>query len=261
MRVQMRTQMFYRSDFLLALVGLFLQIYLLKVVWSAVFPRSGHADGAGGRDLTMSAQITYVTLSSIQYWLFNPWDLSRIPERVRDGKVAGDLSRPVAFTGQMLAAQAGVTCAMLPFALVALPFAVVVGGTAPPASNAAALAYAASLLPAYLVTLLLSAAVSMTAFWTMEVSGIFMIYRMVAQFFAGALVPLWFMPGWMAGAAQVLPFQATIYTPVALYLGQIDGAAEVARAIGTQWAWAVAAWLGLRTVWRRALRRVVVQGG
>ncbi|GAB2905474.1 ABC transporter permease [Streptomyces mayteni] len=262
-RLHARAQLAYRADFVIRVLWLLLQVYLLALVWRAVYPESGTADAHGGRQVTLATQLAYVTYASVQNWLLNPAgvDPSPLHQRVREGSVAVDLVRPVAFPTQMLAAQAGTVLAGVPFAALALPLAVVAGGAQAPASTGAALAYALSLLPAVLNTLLLAVIVSMVCFWTLEVVGIFVIHRIVAQFFAGALVPLWFMPSWLADLAQLLPFQTTTYTPIALYLGHLEGAGPVLAALATQCGWTAALWLILRLVWARALHRVVVQGG
>jgi ABC-2 type transport system permease protein len=51
----------------------------------------------------------------------------------------------------------------------------------------------------------------MVAFWTLEPQGIMLVYRMAGQFLSGALVPLWFMPSWLRGIAQWLPFQGMTF--------------------------------------------------
>jgi ABC-type uncharacterized transport system permease subunit len=261
MKAQIRSQMIYRSNFLFSLIGLLMQVYLLKVVWTAAFPDDGSATGADGRPITLAVQISYSTLAAVQYWLFNPWAMSTVPQRVRDGKVAVDLARPIRFTAQSSFAQAGVTLAGAPFVLIALPFAVLLGGAQTPASVGEGFLYVLSLLPAFLIALLSAAIIGMIAFWTLEIGGILMIYRMIAQFFAGALVPLWFMPGWLAGLANWLPFQATTYTPIAIYLGYYRDGGEIAQALAVQFGWVLVLWMLLRLVWSRALHRVVVQGG
>ncbi|MFI1018488.1 ABC transporter permease [Streptomyces sp. NPDC020965] len=259
--MQARAQLVYRSDFLFGLGGLLLQIYLLKMVWTAVFPSSGAVAGEGGRSITLATQIAYATLAGVQYWLFNPAMSSLIPDRIREGSVIVDLVRPVRFTAQALFAQFGTTLAMAPFAVCALPFAVLVGGMQSPESTGVACVYAVSLALAYLVNTLLSVIVVMGAFWVIEIGGIYLIFRMVSQLLSGALVPLWFMPDWLAESVRFLPFHATTFTPISLYLGQAGGAGEMAAAIGVQVLWVVILWIALRIVWSRALRRVVVQGG
>ncbi|WP_380280725.1 ABC transporter permease [Kitasatospora purpeofusca] len=262
-RVQARTQRVYRTDFLFGMVGLLLQIYLLRLVWTAVYPGSGSAGAGPGREITLATQIAYVSLASVQAWLANSdaRTLATIQLRIREGAVALDLARPVRFTAQMVAARAGGTLAMLPFAGCALVFSVLAGGAQAPASVPALLAYAASLVPAYASALLLGVTVSMISFWTLELDGFYSVYLMAAHFFSGALVPLWFMPEWLADVTRLLPFQTMVYVPTALYLGQLSGARAVLEALAVQCGWAVALWLLLRLVWSRALRRVVVQGG
>jgi len=74
------------------------------------------------------------------------------------------------------------------------------------------------------------------------------------------LIPLWFMPGWLRASVEWLPFQAQVYTPVSIYLGQTRGG-EAAALVAVQLAWVVVLVVLLELVWRRARYRVVVQGG
>lgn len=254
-RMQFATVLTYRADYLLTALMLLVQVYLLRVVWTAVYADRGTANG-----VAVQTMIAYATLATLQFTLFNPWRFSQIPQRVREGKVAMDLLRPVGFCGQMLAAQVGGTAALAPFLLLVLPFALLVGGAAAPPSAWAAPAYAVSLLLAYVISQLLALLVGMVAFWTVENTGIFMIYRIAAQFLSGAMVPLWFMPGPLRAVAQVLPFQATAYTPTATYLGEIHGTG-LAVALGVQAMWVALLAALTRLVWARAVHRVVVQGG
>jgi ABC-type uncharacterized transport system permease subunit len=94
----------------------------------------------------------------------------------------------------------------------------------------------------------------------MEISGIFLIYRMVSQFLSGALLPLWFMSRPLRLVSQVLPFQAVTYTPTAIYLGRLTGT-RVLSGVALEAGWVVVLWLATRLVWSRAVHRVVVQGG
>lgn len=260
-RMQFRTVLVYRSDFLIAMVVLLLQIFALRVLWTAVY--DGRESVAGNGDagqIALSTQIAYATLAALQFWLFNSWAGSPIPARIREGKIAIDLSRPIGLLQQGISGSVGATVALVPFAVLALPFAMLVGGAAEPASFTALIGYVVAMVVAYAIATLLTTLTSMISFWTLETSGFILSYRVFAQFFAGALVPLWFMPDWMRAVAEVLPFQATTYAPVAIYLGQIEGTA-VWMAIGLQVFWVAVLWLLLRLVWSRALRRVVVQGG
>ncbi|MGA5469184.1 ABC transporter permease [Streptomyces arboris] len=254
-RMEFRAALTYRTAYLSSFAMMLLQIWLLTVVWKALYDGRAEVDG-----LSLTTMTAYATLTTLQYQLVSPWRSSPVDQRVREGKVAVDLLRPVGFPGQMLAGQLGWASAAVPVLLVALPFALLIGAGQAPASAAAGFAYPVALIGALLVNQLLGLLLGMVSFWTLEVSGALMAYRFVAQFFSGALVPLWFMPGPVRVAAEWLPFQATAYTPAAVYLGQVEEAGIVA-ALGVQLAWIAA--LGALTtfVWSRARHRVMSQGG
>jgi ABC-type uncharacterized transport system permease subunit len=160
----------------------------------------------------------------------------------------------------MFAHLAGSSFATMLFALCALPLVALAGTLGAPASGSAFLLYLLSFVGGYVITALLTLIVGMVAFWTMEISGLTMLYYLVNQFFAGALVPITLFPGALRVLANLLPFQATTYAPVSIYVGRLTGA-DAWRAIGVQVVWVVLLTLCATAMWRRALHRVVVQGG
>lgn len=254
-RIQFRTALTYRADYLINFVGILVQVYLLRVVWTAVYDGRATVDG-----VPLATIIAYSTLAVVQHALFNPWNFSSIPQRVREGKIAVDLLRPVGFVSQAFAGQAGVTLALLPLMVLVTPLAILLGGMARPADTGAVFGYAASLALGYVISAQLAVVVGCLAFWTTELTGVFIIYRTTSQFLSGALVPLWVMPDWLQHIAQLLPFQATAYTPTAIYLGRLTGT-DMLVGLAAQVGWVVVIAGIARLVWSRAVHRVVVQGG
>lgn len=245
----------YRADYLLAMAGLLVSVYLLRVVWVAVY---GHRQAMAG--VSLPEQIAYSSIVTVQAWLITPSALYDVAQRVREGAVGMDLLRPIGFLQQVVIGQAGSTLAALPFMFVLVPAALLIGRALPPVSALAAAQYVLALFIGWVIMSLLGAVVGMLAFWTLEVSGTFTVYQMVSSFLAGSLVPLWFMPSWLHTIAAALPFEASSYVPLALYLGRTHGTAAWLL-LAEQAGWAIAAWFVLKLVWSRALRRVVIQGG
>lgn len=250
-----REMMAYRGNFLWSLIGLAVQILLLSLVWRAVYDGRDQVDG-----VDLPTMVAYVTLANIQLWVVMTASYNLLPHRVRDGKIAMDLCRPVGVFEQVLAGQVGRMVAILPFGLIAVPLGMLAGELRPPASAVAAGGYVVSLTLAFGIAVLADTVIAMTVFWTMEARGIQFIYRNIAQFLAGGLVPLWFMPDWLRAVAEALPFQAMTYTPVSVYLGRLTGP-DLARALAVQALWLAGVYLLGRLVWRRALHKVVIQGG
>jgi ABC-2 type transport system permease protein len=78
--------------------------------------------------------------------------------------------------------------------------------------------------------------------------------------FSGMLIPLAFFPAGLRTLAEWLPFQGIVYTPVMIYLGQIQGQALL-PALVVQVGWVALLWIGARLFWSRAVRALDVQGG
>jgi ABC-2 type transport system permease protein len=245
----------YRLELMFNMVGLLLRVFLLSMVFRAVYAGRATVDG-----IALDQVITFVTLANLQNVLLSPMIADHIRERIRDGSVVYELGRPPSFLGQLLALQAGSTAALVPFVMLALPFAWLVGGIMPPPTLAAALLYVLSLVLGYIIGVLLSVLIGLAAFWTTEIGGFLMIYMFVNRFFGGALVPLWFFPPLLRRLAEALPFQAQTFIPLSLYSGQSAGV-DAAGALVLQLGWVTLLAAVDWTVWRRAMRRVVVQGG
>ena len=253
--LRMQVAYTYRTNAALELVSLLLKVYLLKMVFVAVYAGRETVDG-----ITLRQVITFVTIANLQMFLLVPVIAWYVYERVREGQVAFDIARPAPFLSQLLAHQVGETVSAVPFVVLALPCAALLGGLQAPQSLMAGLLYMVSLGLGYLVAALMSLIIGLIAFWTLELGGVLVIYMFANQFFGGALVPLWFFPPSLRRVVDLLPFQAQTFIPLSMYTGQVSGM-EAVQALALQLFWVVTlsglAWL----LWRRAIYRVVIQGG
>ena len=246
----------YRNTMLLFLGVSIVQIFMLKKVWGALY-----AARPGVLAIPLADLIVYLTIANLIVWSFPTQIVSRyLRERIREGSVVFDLVRPVGFVPPLVAQLVGTLGGALLIIVIALPVVALAGSLSLPAGAQAAGMFAVSLLCAYGIAGLLSMMLSMVAFWTLEIDGLTMLYVLVASFLSGALVPVAVFPGALRTVVEWLPFQATTYVPASIYVGSLAGS-EAWRAIGLQLAWVVILGLAAALMWRRAMRRVVVQGG
>lgn len=245
----------YRGSMVLYFVVLAVQVALYAVVWRAIY--RGHAAFVAGADVDTT--VGYAVLGLTVANVLNVWPGMSIESRVREGLIGVDLMRPIGLLTQVLAVQTGYVVAALPGVVVGLGTGLLVGGLAPPVSIAAAASFGASLLLAFCVSQLITLLMSLSSFWTLEIGGLGMMFEVVRGFLSGSVLPLWFMPGWLRTIAEVLPFQAATYTPLAIYFGRPPGGLGVA--LGVQVLWVVVLGAMCAWVWSRAKHRVVVQGG
>ena len=240
---------------LLSWVVLGVQVAMYAVVWRAIYRGNAAVVGGADVDTTLGYAVLGLTIANV----IDIWPGRSIQSRVRDGLIGVDLLRPLGLLTQVLAVQVGYVVAALPTVVVGLGVGLLVGGLAPAASVDAAFGFVLSLVLAFCVAQLITLLMSLSSFWTLEVGGLGMMFAVVRNFLSGAVLPLWFMPGWLRTVAEVLPFQAATYTPIAIYFGRPPGGLSAALGIQALWVVVLGALCGW--VWSRARRRVVVQGG
>jgi ABC-2 type transport system permease protein len=245
----------YRARFVLWLVRTMAQLYLLRMVWMALYAGRDAVDG-----IPASTMIVYLTVAMLQEFLIQPLIVYEIDQRIMRGTVASDIVRPVGFMQQMLAYDLGGVLGRAPVLIVAIPVAMVVGSLQFPPSPEAAVGYAISLVLAYLISLLIWLVVGLGGFWMMSTGGLRFLLGTIEGFLAGAVVPLWFLPDALRVALQVLPFQGMAFLPLSIYIGQATGG-DILVSLGIQLFWVVALALLAGFVWRRAQWKLVVQGG
>lgn len=249
----------YRFDFFSSLVSSLLTATLLYFLWRAIYHSSTNLG------LPLQALLTYVVLG--QVFSFSSFGMAQrrvqwgIVEHIQTGNITFDLLRPADYQAMQFAATCGTFVAeQLLTSLPAYLLALVVFGISFPASPAAGLGFAVSLLAAFLLSFSLDFFINILAFWTFSLQGILYAKKALLDVLAGTIIPISLFPGWLHAIAQVLPFQGLAYTPLSIYTGAITGAA-IWRAIAVQLIWALALVVLTRLVWLRALRRLVIQGG
>jgi ABC-type uncharacterized transport system permease subunit len=255
-RGRLRSVLAYRQNVFFMLAIVVMQIFVLRKVWTSLYAGAETVNG-----ISLRAMLVYLTIANLQTWALQDSEVSSyIQNRVREGQIAFDLLRPPSFVPQVLAHLVGSSIAMGALAVVMLPFVAFAGTLALPASPAAFGTWLVSLLLGYGIAMMINLVIGMLSFWTTEVIGVRMLYQLINQFMAGAMVPLTFFPPTLETIAKLLPFQATTYTPVSIYVGQLAGVAA-AKAIVVQLLWVGLLAIGVHFLWRVARRRVFVQGG
>lgn len=130
----------------------------------------------------------------------------------------------------------------------------------PPASLAAGLAACATLALGLVILYYLQQLIDLACFWTVVNYQLVIVFGILQNVLAGALVPLWFFPSWFISIDQWLPFQSTLNVPLSLYIGRLP-VSSLGQNLAVQALWIAALATILTFVWRRAAARVTVMGG
>ncbi|MDQ0648533.1 ABC-2 type transport system permease protein [Microbacterium natoriense] len=245
----------FRAEVVVGIVSALIRIVLVMLVWQAVY---GERDVVSG--IERADAVGYAVLGALFAVVFQPWQFSTLQSRVRTGNIVFDIMRPVGIVTQATAAQLGTSLANLPKVIVCLVLALSIGSV--PASSTwwQTIAFAVSTVFGLTIAIQCNLIVGMTAFWTTEASGAYVIYNMAAAFCSGSLIPLWFMPDGLADVLRLLPFSAQIFTPLSIWFDRSPGWNIVGELL-LQIGWILLLSLIAYLVNMRAVHRTVINGG
>lgn len=92
-------------------------------------------------------------------------------------------------------------------------------------------------------------------------TGIRIVFVLVADFFAGGLIPIAFMPDFVINILKFTPFYYFQNIPYSIYNGYFSNNLEIFQMVIIQILWIVVLYLLGNFMMNRALKKVVVQGG
>lgn len=229
---------------------------LICFVYQAVYAAGGNAGGYSLNGLISYAWTTQALISIGAAWITS----TEISASIRTGDVVSDLTRPWSFFLYWLSRSFGERLFNLGVrgTLTYLIGILYFGARIP--APAELLAFVPSILVAMVSSFAISFCVNLAAFWLLDISGVHLLANVILSFFSGFLLPIAFFPPVLQTITYALPFHTIASVPTQILLGRIAGS-ELAVALATQLAWAialVALALGVQTL---AMRKVVVQGG
>jgi ABC-2 type transport system permease protein len=252
-RIQVRASLAYPLDAAGRAISIVLFVVIFLHLWRATYQVSGRsAAGLSLRDVVWYFAIAEVVMLS------QPRTAALLAQAVKDGSIAYQLARPYRFLLFHLAARLGDTLPALVLTLLASGVAAWLSVGAPPDWRGLAL-LPVELPLAWLLNFLMSTTIGLLAFVTEDTTAFEWIYNKLLLVAGGVLIPLDFFPGWLRGAAALLPFASTTYAPAHLFVRPDGGGAIAILAVQLAW---IALLGGLAWIlYRHGLRRLVVNGG
>jgi ABC-2 type transport system permease protein len=248
--------MAYRGRTLLTFLANLIWVVMLYYLWQTVYAGTGVIEG-----FSWTQMRSYILLSYAITMLLSFGSAGRMMAPIRTGEIAQDLLRPLDY----LYSQFAMTLAAAVIEgglsiLVTLALGSLVFGLLPPVSLTALLLFLVSIVLGFLIKFLVTFLTTLLCFWTINSLGLLWAQSAIINLFSGMLIPLAFFPAGLRTLAEWLPFQGIVYTPVMIYLGQIQGPALI-PAMVVQVGWVAILWIGARLFWSRAIRALDIQGG
>lgn len=215
--------------------------------------------------MEFSAIVSYVWLNEAFYALYKTWAADNdIFGMITNGGIAYELCRPVSiyhmwFSRNVGGRMAETVLKCVPILLAALlipkPYRM-----SAPASFRTLILFVITMLLALGITVSFCTLVYMLCFFTISPQGWKMILTGAVDLLSGGLIPFPFIPEPFRSVLQFLPFGSMQNVPLRIYSGDLAGE-EMIFAVCLQAFWLVILLLAGQVLCRKAVKRVVVQGG
>ena len=239
-----------------------------QFVWGAMsvlmFKAFFEAD-AGAFPMSFPALSSYIWLQQALIALFMTWFLeSEIFQTITDGGIAYELCRPISlydmwFFRSMANRLSRAVLRCMPILIIASILPKQYRMHLPPSLNAA-LWFFVSMIIGFLVVVAFCMLVYIITFFTLSAAGVRIVAVCTVEFFSGMVIPLPFFPERLRTIMELLPFASMQNVPLRIYTGDIINN-DIYFRIGLQLFWLlVLVFLGKGLI-KKALKRVVVQGG
>jgi ABC-2 type transport system permease protein len=250
-KVGLREGLQYRANTLAGIGSTFLSLILFYYIWKAIA-------ASGELAQPFSAIIAYVALarvienatsSDVEYW---------VGDRIRKGTIVNELKKPISLRLQIYFHQLGKSSfKMLVRGIPALLAGIFFLGVGVP-SIQNLLLFGFSIFLTMNLAIALSYATAMLVFWTKIDWGLRMIRGTIGGLLSGAMIPLYLVPDNLRNFFYLTPFPSMVDAPISIYQGTADSLVQV---FGTQMAWILIVFLAAELLWRKARKKLTVQGG
>lgn len=252
-RVSFRKQSAYRLDALMGLAGSIVFLGLYFFIWKAI---------------ASSGELGYPFQELMTYFVVGQFvkntsfiDVERfLGSKIRRGTIVNEMKRPISVFSQAYFSQLGrivfrFLARSVPIAALGLYFFNL--KIPDPATLAA---FLLSVFLSFNLVFLVSFNTSMLIFWTKVEWAVRGSRNHIQGIMSGLYFPLFLVPSYLKPLFDFLPFQAMIDGPIRIFMADAAGK-EILLTIGNQLVWLVLLLLLSSYSWRKARRKMTVQGG
>ncbi len=224
-----------------------------------------YQNGENSFPMTFPELSSYIWMQQAFLAMFMAWFFdNEIFDSITSGNIAYELCRPcdvysMWFTKNMAIRLSRMMLRCFPILLVAAFLPAPFNITLPP-DWLLGVFFLISVTLGFLVLISFSMLIYISAFYTISPMGIRILATSVIEFFAGAIIPIPFFPESLQPIMYALPFASMQNTPFLIYTGHISGF-EAIQSMALQVIWLTALMIVGRLLMKRALKKVIVQGG
>lgn len=255
-RIRFLMMLAYRVNYYSGIIIYAINIGAYYFLWMAIY---GGRESLGG--LSPLQMTTYVAVAWMaRAFYFNNIDREMALE-IKEGRVAIELIRPYHYL--IMKTMQGLGEGIFRFLFFSLPGIFVISLIFPlqmPEQWSTLFVYLFSITLAFIINTQINLITGLLTFFFYNNEGLIQTKRVIVDLFSGLLIPIALFPSWAIPILEFLPFQAIAYLPAMIFTGGMTGT-EIIHALGKQLVWIVILLLLIQSLWWRAKKSLIIQGG
>ncbi|MDR3119722.1 MAG: ABC-2 family transporter protein [Clostridiales bacterium] len=250
-----KARIVYRLSAWLGPISIVTTFLIQVMIWRALL-------GGGARfGTTFEEMLTFAVITQFMSGLVESFSGNTLSRLIRTGDIVIYLVRPIRLKQHLFLGDLGKNL-FTAFCLNGPVFVILLavwGGVFPQdprivAMSALMLALGVVMLFHYRYLL------GLVSFWLIQNPFTSWHFQNAETILSGNVLPLWLCPAWLSTLTLFLPFRYFTYEPIALFIGKTR-LEDAGRVLLIQLLWAAALVLLERVVSKRAINKLVVQGG
>lgn len=254
-KMGMKKDLVYNWSIVFNIASSILSIFILDYFWKAVFYNDYD------QYIYMLSYSIISRILVIFYALQGPYS---ILDHIRTGNITTYLLKPWNYFLNLLSEDVGhiivscVTC-MLPMIIITV---LLFGSTIQIDYSAnSIILFIISISLSFIILFLIYSIVHMISFWIIEASSLTFLLGVVISFFSGKFLPDWMMPDGIKWLMEKLPFIWIYQRPIELLLNPVVLSKDITYVFLTQLLWIAVLALICVVMWRKAMNKLIIQGG
>jgi ABC-2 type transport system permease protein len=256
MRTAVTTQLQYRVPNYFYMLGMIAEPVVYLVVWTTIAEQQGGSLNGITVGEFAAYYIVWTLVRNMNIVFGAPfWEF-----RIREGRLAGDLLKPLYILHYDLAYFAGWKFVVI---VLWIPIAIGLSLAFHPTLDPTALevvVFIVAIWGAYLIRSMFQGVIGMLNFWTTRGAAAFDLYMATEMLLSGRLVPLQLMPDWVQTLANFLPFKWTFGFPIESLVGDLS-TQQLLLGVCAQAMWVLIGLVLFRFAWRAAIKHFSAVGG
>lgn len=255
-KIELASHFQYRFSLLVQIIVLVIEPVIYLVVWTTVAEAQG---GAVGGYTTGEFAAYYIAWTLVRQMTVSlgPYEFENL---IRSGGLSPWLLRPVNPFHIYLASEPSAKVFTFLWLMPILAILVIVFRPALSPTPWQLVAFAVTLVMAYLLRFVLVWTTQMAAFWITRASALIGVYFAAEFLLSGRLLPISLLPLWAQQIGNLLPFRWSFAFPLEVLLGRLTPL-EVGQGFLIQGVWLLVGAVLIKILWRAGLRRYSAVGG